>query len=337
MRLTLPVCYCQDANLRRMVFRLKVSEETYQDERRVKCNIFKMDRPDYAKECKVRQPHGIWLTGFASACLACLRQVRATCEQPFMPSEEVCGHNADPCFHNIPMLSSRWTTSTSWRLDSRCCWPRCLMQGSPRPAATPSCSPQCSPVPSSSAGRAAAGRVHLVGHGWAVGAVGMAPPLASLPLATSPALRHAWPPPCPMVARPPRAQVALVGMAVALAGPMGVLLGGVAAMVLEAVGLVALVALGVLGAGGSKVVRPGVPMAGLPRAVMVGLLLRVDMEGLRQPQVEPHTVAHQEGAMGAPRLLGVAGAGRPLSNRVPQGAMVARHSSSSSPSHSGDR
>ena len=86
MRLTLPVCYCQDANLRRMVFRLKVSEETYQDERRVKCNIFKMDRPDYAKECKVRQPHGIWLTGFASACLACFRQVRATCEQPFMPS-----------------------------------------------------------------------------------------------------------------------------------------------------------------------------------------------------------------------------------------------------------
>lgn len=132
-----------------------------------------------------------------------------------------------------------------------------------------------------------------------------------------------------MVARPPRAQVDLVGMAVALVGPMGVPLGGVAAMVLEAAGLVALVALGVLGSGCSKVVRQGVPMA--------GLRLRVDMEGLSQPQVEPHTVAHQEGAMGAPRFVGVAGADRPLSNRGPQGATVARHSSSSSPSHSGDR
>ena len=39
--------------MNRMVFRLKVCEETYQDERRIKTNIMRMEPVDYKKECKV--------------------------------------------------------------------------------------------------------------------------------------------------------------------------------------------------------------------------------------------------------------------------------------------
>ena len=44
----------------RYLFKLKVAEETYNDERRVKVSIQKMEPMDYVKECQVRcimHPH----------------------------------------------------------------------------------------------------------------------------------------------------------------------------------------------------------------------------------------------------------------------------------------
>ena len=44
---------CTEANMSRFLFKLKVAEETYNDERRVKVSIQKMEAMDYVKECQV--------------------------------------------------------------------------------------------------------------------------------------------------------------------------------------------------------------------------------------------------------------------------------------------
>ena len=50
----------QDACLNRMLFKLKIAEESYNDERRVKVSVYRMEPMDYVKECQVRsrQAHG---------------------------------------------------------------------------------------------------------------------------------------------------------------------------------------------------------------------------------------------------------------------------------------
>lgn len=48
-----PPCQCQDACLNRMLFKLKIAEESYNDEKRVKVSVFKMEPMDYVKECQV--------------------------------------------------------------------------------------------------------------------------------------------------------------------------------------------------------------------------------------------------------------------------------------------
>ena len=48
-----PPPFLQDANLNRMLFKLKVAEETYNDERRVKVSVQSMLPMDYVQECQV--------------------------------------------------------------------------------------------------------------------------------------------------------------------------------------------------------------------------------------------------------------------------------------------